>query len=42
MTPLKAHYYIHLFENSVHLLAVLPSKQAFSPEIGQTSAAHLK
>jgi hypothetical protein len=41
MTALKAHCDIRLFEKSVHLLAVLPAKQAFYPEFRQTFPSRL-
>jgi len=38
----KAYCDIRLFEKSVHLLVVLPAKQAFPSEFGQTSPARLQ
>jgi len=41
MAELKAYCDIRSFETSVHRLVVLPAKQTFSPEFGQTSPARL-
>ena len=42
MAELKAYCDIRSFETSVHRLVVLPAKQTFSPEFGQTSPARLE